>query len=90
MVLVDSAARGGTGRASNWDRLAMLESANRLVLAGGLDARNVAEAVARIGPLGVDVSSGIETRPGEKDPDLMLEFVRAARGTAELRGESRR
>jgi phosphoribosylanthranilate isomerase len=61
-----------------------------LVLAGGLDVRNVAEAVARVGPLGVDVSSGIERRPGEKDPGLMREFVRAARGPAELRGGSQR
>ena len=86
MVLVDSAAKGGTGRSSDWDRLADLESRHRVVLAGGLDARNVAAAVSRVRPFGVDVSSGIEVSPGEKDPDLMMGFVRAAR-SAELKGE---
>lgn len=86
MVLVDSAAKGGTGRASDWDRLAGLDTINSVVLAGGLNGSNVAEAVAKVRPFGVDVSSGIERRPGEKDPDLMRAFVMAAR-SGELKGE---
>lgn len=86
MVLVDSAAKGGTGRASDWDHLAGLDTVSSVVLAGGLTGRNVAEAVAMVRPFGVDVSSGIERRPGEKDPDLMRAFVMAAR-SAELKGE---
>jgi phosphoribosylanthranilate isomerase len=80
MVLVDSAARGGTGRAPDWDRLAGLVAHDRLILAGGLTPENVAAAVIAIHPLGVDVSSGIERNPGGKDPDLMRAFVAAARG----------
>jgi phosphoribosylanthranilate isomerase len=83
MVLVDSAAKGGTGRATDWDRLAGISLRNRMIVAGGLDPENVGEAVLRVQPLGVDVSSGIERRPGVKDPDLMRAFVKAAR-TAEL------
>jgi phosphoribosylanthranilate isomerase len=67
---------------ANWDRLATLATSERVVLAGGLDVGNVAVAVSRVAPFGVDVSSGIERRPGEKDPDLMKAFVRAARGEA--------
>jgi phosphoribosylanthranilate isomerase len=82
MVLVDSAAKGGSGVPANWDRLATLAVSESMVLAGGLDVRNVAAAVSIVAPFGVDVSSGIERRPGEKDPDLMQAFVRAARGEA--------
>ncbi|HEY7470069.1 MAG TPA: phosphoribosylanthranilate isomerase [Acidimicrobiia bacterium] len=79
MVLVDSAAKGGTGRHSNLDRLASIRSIDHVVIAGGLDHRNVGTIVARLGPGGVDVSSGIEREPGVKDPGRMREFVTAAR-----------
>jgi phosphoribosylanthranilate isomerase len=87
MVLVDRAARGGTGRGPDWDRVAALESRDRVILAGGLTPDNVAEAVHRVRPLGVDVSSGIERAPGEKDPGLMIGIVAAARAAME-RGEA--
>lgn len=80
MVLVDSAAKGGTGKLTDWDHLAGITHRNRMILAGGLKPENVGEAVSRVQPMGVDVSSGIERRPGEKDPDLMRAFVKAARG----------
>ncbi|MEX1126182.1 MAG: phosphoribosylanthranilate isomerase [Acidimicrobiia bacterium] len=85
MVLVDSAAKGGTGNRSDWDRLATLETRDRVVVAGGLDPGNVGDAISRIQPFGVDVSSGIERQLGEKDPELMRAFVKAARA-AEMRG----
>lgn len=90
MALVDSAAKGGTGRAADWARLAGLARRDRMILAGGLSPANVGEAVSRVRPLGVDVSSGIESRPGVKDPQLMTAFVRAARAGAESRGEMSR
>jgi phosphoribosylanthranilate isomerase len=82
MVLVDSAAHGGTGHAPSWERVAAVDFRGRLILAGGLDADNVAEAVGLVRPFGVDVSSGIESAPGVKDPVRMRAFVEAARGAA--------
>jgi phosphoribosylanthranilate isomerase len=50
-----------------------------LVLAGGLDARNVGEAIRAVRPFGVDVSSGVESAPGVKSPARIRDFVQAAR-----------
>ncbi len=88
MVLVDTAERGGTGRRSDWGRLARMKVRDRIIVAGGLNPENVGEAISTIGPFGVDVSTGIEGRPGEKEPVLMRRFVRAARA-AEVRSSSR-
>jgi phosphoribosylanthranilate isomerase len=68
---------GGTGTTFDWGVAEGL--AVDYVLAGGLDPGNVAEAVRRLRPWGVDVSSGVEARPGVKDPDLMRRFVEAVR-----------
>jgi len=78
-VLVDSSAKGGTGRRMSWDDLVLLPTRSRLVLAGGLTPHNVAEAVRTVRPGGVDVSSGVEQAPGVKDLRLMSQFVTAAR-----------
>ena len=75
MVLLDSGA-GGTGTVFNWK---LLQGFPRpYILAGGLDADNAADAVSRLHPDVVDVSSGIETA-GRKDPAKMAAFVAAVR-----------
>ena len=63
----DPAARGGTGRTIDWTVAAAIAATRRIVLAGGLTAENVADAVARVRPFGIDVSSGVERAPGVKD-----------------------
>jgi phosphoribosylanthranilate isomerase len=68
---------GGTGRRFEWSRTAGLS--RPFVLAGGLRAGNVAEAIGIARPWGVDVSSGIESEPGVKDHEMMRRFVEAAR-----------
>ncbi|MBX7235186.1 MAG: phosphoribosylanthranilate isomerase [Caldilineales bacterium] len=71
--------RGGAGQRADWDIAAALARQHRLLLAGGLTPANVAEAVARVQPWGVDVSSGVETEPGRKDHEAVRAFVLAAK-----------
>lgn len=81
-VVADTAVqgkRGGTGVVGDWSLAAKLASRKRTVLAGGLTAENVAEAVRAVSPWCVDVSSGVEAEPGVKDPDKVRQFIRAAR-----------
>jgi phosphoribosylanthranilate isomerase len=68
---------GGTGQAFDWKLVGV--SAWRIVLAGGLDASNVAQAVALVRPWGVDACSRIESAPGKKDHKKMNEFLQAAK-----------
>jgi len=85
---VEGGPRGGTGRPADWTiaaRLA-LEGFRPLILSGGLSADNVAEAIRRVRPWGVDASSGLETAPGRKDPDRIRAFVEAVRGIGEGAG----
>jgi phosphoribosylanthranilate isomerase len=80
----------GSGTRGDWAVAHLLARRTQLVLAGGLSAANVAEAIRRVGPFGVDVSSGVEARPGQKDPQKIEEFVtraRAAAGARVVRGE---
>jgi phosphoribosylanthranilate isomerase len=76
---------GGLGQSFDWQLLRNLESAVPFMLSGGLDAGNVAEALRITRAPGVDVSSGIERAPGEKDPDKIRAFIAAARQVAENR-----
>lgn len=77
--LMFEGARSGTGEVSDWQQAAALARHTRLILAGGLHAGNVAEAIRTVQPFGVDTSSGVELRPGVKDANKILEFVRVAR-----------
>jgi phosphoribosylanthranilate isomerase len=63
----DPVRRGGTGRTIDWSAAAAVARRRRAVLAGGLTAENVGEAIARVRPFGIDVSSGVELSPGIKD-----------------------
>jgi phosphoribosylanthranilate isomerase len=70
---------GGTGQVTDWSLAAEAARTVPVVLAGGLTAANVAEAVQKVRPYGVDVSSGVETRPGRKDHEKIRAFIRAAK-----------
>jgi phosphoribosylanthranilate isomerase len=74
-----SSGYGGSGAAFSWDWLEGLKS-EKLILSGGLSIENVGEAIRRIHPYGVDVCSGVETRPGIKDHAKLKEFILAAKG----------
>jgi phosphoribosylanthranilate isomerase len=81
-LVVDAAPAGvygGAGQVADWTAAAELARTHRTVLAGGLTPANVAEAVQRVQPWGVDVASGVESSPGRKDHDRVAQFVRAAK-----------
>jgi phosphoribosylanthranilate isomerase len=77
--LLFEGAKSGSGRRADWEQAHVLASRTQLILAGGLDATNVADAIRRVRPWGVDVSSGVEKRRGEKDPQMIHEFVARVR-----------
>ncbi len=79
-LLVDASVPGeygGTGETSNWPVAAALAASHRVVLAGGLNADNLADAVDSVRPWGIDVSSGVEKSPGRKDHDELRRFAAA-------------
>ena len=71
--------RSGSGGPADWRQAMLLARATQLILAGGLTAANVAEAIQTVRPFGVDVSSAVESSPGRKSPRRIVEFVQAAR-----------
>lgn len=76
---------GGNGIAFDWSLLSGLESGNGYMLSGGINARNVAEALRLASPGGLDVSSGVESAPGVKDASLIEAFFDAVRAAQEHR-----
>jgi phosphoribosylanthranilate isomerase len=85
----DADRPGGLGRTFDWTLLEGFSPNAPWMLSGGLTPANVAEAIQRTGAPGVDVSSGVETAPGRKDPDLIAAFIAAARSVADLSPGSR-
>lgn len=69
----------GSGSVSDWQQAGALARRTQLVLAGGLNSTNVAAAIDAVHPFGVDVSSGVEERPGVKSPAEIVKFVLAVR-----------
>ena len=80
--LLFEGGRSGAGEVADWAQAAALAARSELVLGGGLTPGNVAEAIAAVRPFGVDVSSGVESAPGRKDPARIWSFVSAARDAA--------
>jgi phosphoribosylanthranilate isomerase len=78
----DPARRGGTGVAIDWTAAAALAARRPILLAGGLTPDNVGEAIERVRPCGVDVSSGVERSAGVKDHDRMKSFCEAVHATS--------
>ena len=74
----DARLAGGTGRIFEWERIPP-ELGRRIILAGGLDAGNVADAIRRVRPHAVDVSGGVETAKGIKDRNKIAEFMQGVR-----------
>ncbi len=90
--LLDGAGKGqygGTGETSDWEFARRVAETRPIILAGGLTPENVAEAIRTVRPYAVDVASGVESRPGKKDPGKLREFLREAeRASRELAAET--
>jgi len=78
---------GGTGEKFNWDLARQANALGKpIFLAGGLTPLNVAEAIERVRPYGVDVSSGVEAAPGKKDHEKLQAFIGAAKRAGQFQG----
>jgi phosphoribosylanthranilate isomerase len=76
---IDPARRGGTGQVADWALAGMLAQRRSVMLAGGLHAGNVTEALQAVHPWGIDVSSGVEAAPGIKSPERLRALFAAVR-----------
>lgn len=72
-------SKSGQGQTVDWSRAAVIASEGHMILAGGLSVGNVGEAIQTVRPSGVDVSSAVESAPGQKSSQLIQEFVSAVR-----------
>ena len=77
----DPVRRGGTGRTIDWPMARAAAMRRRLFLSGGLSPENIADAIAQVHPYGVDLSSGVESSPGVKDPKRLRALFTALRAT---------
>lgn len=77
-------AYGGTGQLTDWNLAAEVAKSTPILLAGGLTPDNVMEAIRAVRPYGVDVSSGVESSPGKKDPAKIRAFLEAVRVVSSL------
>ncbi|MBF0358759.1 MAG: phosphoribosylanthranilate isomerase [Magnetococcales bacterium] len=81
-LLLDAKVKGiygGSGESFDWSLLAEYHAPAPLILAGGLDPDNVADAIRQVQPYAVDVSTGIESAPGRKDPKKIVRFINEVR-----------
>ena len=76
-------ASSGQGNRVDWQHASRLSAQGEMILAGGLDAANVSAAIREVQPWAVDVSSGVESSPGQKDPQMINDFVAAVRAEYE-------
>ena len=84
----DPARRGGTGRTIDWTAAAAVAARRKVLLAGGLTPENVADAVARVRPFGIDVSSGVERAPGIKDHQRLRALFEALHDHSDIPARS--
>jgi phosphoribosylanthranilate isomerase len=77
----DRRRHGGSGKSFRWNLALRAKLAGRIFLAGGLTAENVGKAILSAKPYAVDVCSGVESKPGKKDPALVVKFMRAVRSS---------
>lgn len=83
VIHLDSASPG-SGQVFDWRLAEDVPTGTRLLLAGGLDADNVADAIAQVRPWGVDAATGVESSPGRKDPRKLRSFVANAKAAASV------
>lgn len=81
VMLIDN-PKPGSGELFDWSLIDGLPDGKKLLLAGGLDPNNIADAVTKVRPWGVDVSTGVESGPGRKDPRKLRAFIQNARAAA--------
>ncbi len=89
-IFVYEGALSGSGETVDWRLAAQMAKRGNMILAGGLSIANVTEAIKEVAPFGVDVSSGVESAPGEKDATKIKAFIAAVRNAETLNEEARR